>query len=153
MKTLVVFYSRSGNTKKVALEISKMMNADVEEILDEKDRSGVVGYLSAGKDATFKSLGKIKKTNKNPKDYDLVIAGTPVWAFTVSTPVKTYLDMNKENLKEVAFFATQGGSGADNAFKEMEKVCGKKPRAVASMTEADVKANRFYLLSGITSLK
>ena len=55
MKTLVVFYSRTGTTKKVGENIAKILKCDSEEIFDTKDRMGVVGYMQAGKDAMFKN--------------------------------------------------------------------------------------------------
>ena len=78
MKKLVVFYSRSGNTQKVALEIARSLRADVDEIIDLKDRTRkIIGWLIAGKDASQKKLTEIK-FKKDPKNYDLVIIGTPI---------------------------------------------------------------------------
>lgn len=64
MKALVAFYSRTGNTKKLAEEISKILEADIEEIRDKKDRSGAIGWLFAGKDATSKETTELEKTEK-----------------------------------------------------------------------------------------
>ena len=47
MKILVAFYSRSGNTKKVGLELAKFLNAQTDEIFDKKDRSGIKGWWQA----------------------------------------------------------------------------------------------------------
>jgi len=48
MKILVVFYSRSGRTKKIAEAISDILKCDKEEIFDLKNRKGIPGFLSAG---------------------------------------------------------------------------------------------------------
>ncbi|MDY6965570.1 MAG: hypothetical protein SVM80_06305 [Halobacteriota archaeon] len=40
MKSHLVYYSRTGTTKKVADAISDIINCDIEEIVDTKDRSG-----------------------------------------------------------------------------------------------------------------
>jgi len=48
MKTLVAYYSRTGNTKKVAVEIAKNLKADIDEIIDKKDRSGMIGWIIGG---------------------------------------------------------------------------------------------------------
>ena len=94
MKTLVAFYSRTGNTKKVGHEISKHTKADIDEIIDKKDRSGIIGWLGGGRDTFFK-----KKTDidfkKRPEEYDLVIIGTPIWVATATPAVKRYLKDNK----------------------------------------------------------
>ena len=129
MKTLVVFYSRTGNTKKVAEEIAKILNADIEEIIDKKDRKGIVGWLKSGRDATFKKSAEIEFV-KNPIDYDLVIIGTPIWAFTMTPAIRTYLSENK--FKKVAFFSTSGGSEGKKIFNEMEKI-SREPVATLSL--------------------
>ena len=45
MKVLVVYYSRTGNTKFVAEAIAQSLEADIEEIKDGKNRMGVFGFL------------------------------------------------------------------------------------------------------------
>lgn len=126
-KALVVYYSRTGTTRKVAQAISKEMQCDIEEIIDTKDRTGAIGYMLAGRDATKKKLTVISPIMKDPGLYDIVIIGTPIWAFTMSTPVRTYIEENKDKFKDVAFFCTQGGSGSERAFKHMEELCKKSP--------------------------
>jgi flavodoxin len=129
MKTLVVFYSRTGTTRRVAEAISASLNCDREEIFDTKDRAGVWGYLAAGRDASLKRPTAIREMRVDPAAYDLVIVGTPVWAFTAVPAVRTFLANSKGRLKKVAFFCTQGGMGDKGAFRDMEETCGQKPLA------------------------
>ena len=117
MKTLIVFYSITGTTRKVAHEIQKLLKADEEELID-KNRSGPVGYLQAGKEATLEKLTEIKPIQKDPKKYDLVIIGTPIWAYNMCSAIRTYLTEKK--LKKVAFFCTMDNSGDDRTFKKMQ---------------------------------
>ena len=56
MKVLVVYYSRTGNTKFVAEAIAQSLEADIEEIKDKKNRMGVFGFLRCGYEAIFKTL-------------------------------------------------------------------------------------------------
>ncbi|KKQ30010.1 MAG: Flavodoxin, FldA [Candidatus Shapirobacteria bacterium GW2011_GWF2_37_20] len=79
MKTLVVFYSRTGNTRRMGELIAQKLHADIDEIIDQKSRSGIIGWILSGRDAMKEYLTKITFT-KNPADYDLVIVGTPIWA-------------------------------------------------------------------------
>jgi flavodoxin len=142
-KTLVVFYSRTGTTKKVGEMIAQKLNADVEEIKDTVDRSGAKGYLISGRDAMKKRLTKLEPSKFNPADYDLVIIGTPVWGWNMSVPVRTYLTEQKDNFQnKVAFFVTMGGSGDQKAFLGMEKMLSKKPVAVFSATTREVVTDR-----------
>ena len=127
MKTLVVYYSRTKITEKVAQTISENINCDIEEIIDLKDRSGAIGYLKAGKDAMKKVETDISISDKDPSRYDCVIIGTPVWAFTMAPAIRTYINQNKDRFKKVAFFCTEGGSGHEKTFKDMEELTKKNP--------------------------
>lgn len=143
MKTLVVFYSRTGTTKKVALEIANKLGVEIEEIKDTVNRSGVKGYLVSGRDAMKKRLTTLELTTKNPADFDLVIIGTPIWGWNMSVPVRTYITEKKDNFKKVAFFCTMGGSGDDKAFAEMEQIIGQKSAATLALLTRDVAKNDF----------
>lgn len=144
IKILIVYYSRTGTTRKLALEMSKCIeNCCVEEIFDTKNREGSSGYLSAGSDAVLRRLTKIKEVKFNPDDFDLIIIGTPVWVMTMSSPIKTYLTKFKNHFKRVAFFCTMGNMGDDATFRDMEKAAGKKPLAVFSAKAAEVDSETF----------
>lgn len=143
MKTLVAYYSRTGTTKKIALEIAGKLGAETEEIKDTVDRSGMKGYLLAGRDAMQKNLTVLEPTVKNPADFDLVIIGTPIWGWNMSAPIRTYITEKKSIFKNVAFFCTMGGSGDDKAFAEMENILGEKPLAALALLTRDVVKNKF----------
>ena len=138
MKILVAYYSRTGTTKKVACAISRLLRCDSEQILDEKSRAGLIGYMRSVREAALKKLGRIKKTKGNPDKYDLVIIGTPVWAFNMSSPIRTYISANKDFFKKVAFFCTMCGAGDKLTFAEMEKLCGKTPVKTMSLKTKEV---------------
>jgi len=124
MKTLVVFYSQSGATRRVAQEVAKALNADVDEVIDKKSRKGVLGFLRAGYDATRGKTTEIE-FEKDPYDYDLVIVGTPIWNGRVTPAIRTYLLRNREKIKNVAFFSTCVGRPG-KCLKQMEELWGKK---------------------------
>lgn len=137
-RLLVVLYSRTGTTKRVAEAIAVKLDCDVEEIVDTKNRCGLLGFVRSGIDATLKRLTVIEKIKKDPAIHDVVIIGTPVWNGTMASAVRTYLSQYKEDLQNMAFFCTQDSSG-DNTFKEMESLCGKKPLALLRLTSKEVE--------------
>ncbi len=91
MKTLVVYYSRTGSTKNAAEHIAKQLGADLDELIDSKNRMGLWGWLMAGRDALRKYTTTLMDIKKNPADYDLVIIGTPIWAGTITPAIRTYV--------------------------------------------------------------
>jgi flavodoxin len=109
LKSLVVYYTRTGNARFAAETIAAEIGADVEEIIDLKKRSGAIGWLSGGSDARRGKETEISTTKKSPADYDLIIVGTPVWASRPTPAVTTYLKKNDLSSKKVALFFTQGG--------------------------------------------
>lgn len=139
-KVLVVYFSRSGNTGTVAKELAAKLDADIEQLTEQgTDWSGVWGYLKAGKAAWKEETSSIEKLKKEPKDYDLVVIGTPVWAWNLTPAVRAFLTVYKDDIKKVSFFATEGGSGHEKAFKNMEIIAGKRPVATAFWMEKEVK--------------
>jgi flavodoxin len=138
MKTLIIYYSRTGVTKKVAEILKQKLNCDIEEIISVKDRKGPIGYMLSGREAMKGMLAKIKPITKNPAEYDLIIVGTPVWAFTLSSPIRTFLTEQKDKLKKVAFLVTMGGSGQEKTFKHMAEIIGQQPIATLDLKTVDV---------------
>lgn len=120
MKPLVVFYSRTGTTKKVASVISDNLNGTLEEIVDTVDRSGISGYAAAREDALLKRNTVIKEIHNDPALFDLIVIGTPVWLHTVSNPIRTYISQNKDKFKTVAFFCTQPLRGVKALFRRCQ---------------------------------
>lgn len=129
MKTLIIYYSRTGTTKKLAEKLAAVLGADLEGIKDPTDRSGLKGYMNSGREAAFKKLALIDPITHNLKDYDLVLVGTPVWAFTISSPVRAFLENYKSEFKSWALFATQGGEGEQKTLLGAEKVVGFPAKA------------------------
>ena len=68
---LVVYYSRTGSTRKVAEYITKQLGADMEAIIDMKKRSGVGGFVLGGKDSLNRKETKISEIKKTPQIINL----------------------------------------------------------------------------------
>lgn len=106
MKSLVVYYTRTGKTKFVAEAIAAQLGADIEEVIDLKKRQGKIGWIMGGKDATRKSFTKIAPTKNALADYDLIVIGTPIWAWSPTPAIRTYISQNDLSGKKVALFYT-----------------------------------------------
>ena len=74
----------------------------------------------------------------NPAEYDLVIVGTPVWAGTVSAPVRTYLEKYKGSFKKIVFFCTMGGNKGSKTLAVMESLSDKKPEYTLALTDREI---------------
>ncbi len=145
MKALVVYYTRTGNTKALAEQISKELDADIEGLLDLKARTGVVGTASAY--LRPRATTEIDEMMHNPKDYDVVIVGGPIWWFSSVPAVNAFLSNYKEQIIKSAFFYTfdKDTRNKISAFPDMEGFLGKTPVATVAVESRTIKDGSYKL--------
>jgi flavodoxin len=138
MKILVVYYSRTGYTARVASALAAQCKAQTEVLKPVDPPTGWRGYLRSTIAAITKATPPIRPPQHSPELFDLVIIGTPVWAQNVSSPVRSYLASHAGRLNRVAFFCTMGGTGDSRAIRELTRLCDRAPRAAIAMTDAEI---------------
>ena len=106
MKTLVIYYTREGNSKFAAEAIAAELGADIEEVVDLKNRQGRLAFISAGRDAM-----RGKETEIAQTDYDLIIIAQPAWAGSPTPAIRTYLNKNDLSGKKAALFFSDSNLG------------------------------------------
>jgi flavodoxin len=111
MKTLVIYYTRTGNAKFIAETIAAELGADIEEVIDLKNRQGKLAFLPAGRDAMRGKETEIAQTKRTPTNYDLIIIGQPVWAGSPTPAIRTYLNKNDLSGRKVALFFSDTNLG------------------------------------------
>lgn len=142
-RCLVVYYSWTGATAKVAKAVAAALSADLEEIKDLKPRRGLLAFFWAGMEATRKMIPAIQPSVRDAAAYDLVVLGFPVWAHDIASPMRAYLEREKSKLGAIAAFCTLGGSGADAAFQSIVAICNRTPIAMLSLTSGELAADRW----------
>ena len=148
MKSLVAYYSRTNITKKLAEEIARKTDSDIEEIKPKVNYQGKMGYARGGKHAIQEKDIGLEELKFDPQNYDVVYLGTPVWAGKSSTPLLSYVKQNEDKFSEVKFFVTAGGRGFESTFEQLEKYT-KKPLKTLALTTKEVKKDEFDLDSFI----
>ncbi|MHA1244785.1 MAG: flavodoxin family protein [Candidatus Heimdallarchaeota archaeon] len=115
-KKLVVYYSKTGNTKIVAETIAKQTKADIEELKWKKEikSKGFMRYFLGGYNSKLRRKIKIQPLEKNPEDYDTIYIGTPIWAGNMNPAIRTFLKNHQLQNKKVALFCTCAGEGGKN---------------------------------------
>jgi len=142
-KILVVYYSRTGMARRIALEVAARCGADVEQIRDPTTRTGMFGFVRCAYEAIRERLAPIAPAAVDVSRYDLVVLGTPVWASNVSSPMRSFVQVHAAKLKRVALFCTQGGSGGPKVLQQLAALCGKTAVATLVLREADIKGARY----------
>ena len=144
MKVLIVYYSKTENTEKLASILAEAMGADSERLIDKKNRNGFWGYIMSGRDSVKKMLTTLEPTIKDPADYDLVIFGTPIWARGISPAIRTYLEQNKEKIKNYAFFCTSGKTAPEKLVKPFFEIMERNPIAYTSLNNMEFGVPEVY---------
>ena len=121
---LCIYYSRSGRTRQVMEEIAQELEAELVELRDDVDRSGVRGFLRCGLDAMRRTPQPVTpvETAQRLKDYRLVILGTPTWAGRCSSVMRSFLKKNGRQLRHTAYVVTRSTEEKpDHIFDQMDQ--------------------------------
>jgi flavodoxin len=143
-KILVVYHSRSGYTSGIAREIARLCNADVEAVNDLRGYGKGAGYLRSILEAAFHTVTLNRPVKNAAQDYELVIIGTPIWCWNISSPVRSYIESNRKKLKNVAFFCTYGGSGQEKVLQDMAALAGQPAAATMGVSDREIDRNMHH---------
>lgn len=123
-KKLIVYFTYTNNTKKIAEKIKAKLNCDILEIKPVKpydsDYDTVVRLEQNNE--TAKKTPDIEKINVDLSKYDEIILGTPVWWYTIAPVIRTFLKQNDLSGKKIIPFATNGG-WIGRTFQEIKELC------------------------------
>jgi flavodoxin len=136
-KTLIVFHSRSGYTRRVAQALARRMDADLEEIRIVQPMGGALGYAMCAIEAMAGLTPALRPAQHDPSAYELVVVGTPVWFWSLSSPVRSWLERHRPKHR-VAFFCTMGGSGAQRVFAAMTELARRVPAATLALRDSEI---------------
>ena len=140
-KILVVYFSRSGNTRKVAEIISQKLNCE-NVLIVTRSYSGLTGYTRALIDTLRHRQVTIEPILRNLENYELILIGSPIWASAPAAPVRAFLLQYQPKLKKVGFFVTQAGSrGSQSVFQEMQRLSKKTPIGSFVISDQDLKSS------------
>ncbi len=113
-RILTIYYSLTGNTKGIAEKIREKTGGDLFEIETVKTYPSEYSALieEAKRELQTGDLPALKKDPPDMSSYDMVLVGSPVWWYTVSTPVMSFLRLSDFAGKRVSAFCThEGGIG------------------------------------------
>ena len=127
-KVLVLYYSQTSNTKLVAEEIAKKLNADIEEI---KAVNPYDGDFNATIERCLKEreegvVPEIKRLKSKIEKYETIFIGYPIWFGTYAPPVAKLLEQVDLSNKIVVPFCTFGSGGLESSMRDLRKA---QPRA------------------------
>ena len=123
-KSLVIYFSWSGNTENVAKSIQSQTDSDIFEIVPASpysdDYDTVVDL--AQEEQRSKARPAISGTIKNIADYDVIYVGFPNWWGDMPMILYTFFDTYDLSSKTIALFCTSGGSGLSGTVNEVKSL-------------------------------
>jgi hypothetical protein len=139
--TLILYYSRTGNTKLISETIAKGLGADIIEIKEVgTDRAGTWGFITAGIAAFLDQHGPITPEVINLNGYKNIIIASPIWSWNLATPIHSLLLKNHFKNQKIVLVTVANidiqkyapyTEGKGNAIKRFLKryLDGKKQKA------------------------
>ncbi|MCJ7935729.1 MAG: flavodoxin [Chryseobacterium sp.] len=124
-KVLIVYWSRTKNTKAVAEIIHKKVGGDLValELVTPypEDYQTTVHQVAKENETGF--LPPLKTKIDSIEKYDVVFVGFPTWGMQLPPPVKSFLNQYNLSGKTVVPFNTNGGYGIGSSFETVKKLC------------------------------
>lgn len=144
MRSLVTYYSFSGNTDHVAKlfasELKKAGEVDTQRLMPKDEVRDFLGQCMAAR--AYKRVELSGRFDSDASPYDLIVLGSPVWAFAPVPAMNTFLDnLSGLNGKRVIVFLTSGsGLGVKSCFKHIRRILENK--GAASIDEINIPDRR-----------
>lgn len=139
-KTLVVYYSRTGTTRKLAAALAGSLSADIVEIQCGRYGSGIFRYLRAGYDSLKGNLPPIEMSHEVTADYDLALIGAPIWTSYPALPLRAFLASKPTLPLRIGLFLTYGGhSPSEKAVGDVEALLGHPVEETLSLKNSEMR--------------
>lgn len=132
MKTLVIYFSHSGNNRLLAEHLARRLGCDICPIVEKKRRTGLTMLL----DMMFRREPRIEPLPLLIADYDQTILVAPVWASRVASPMKSLVKREKNSLAHYSFITLCGYERPEQKERitnELTTLIGRSPHAVAEL--------------------
>ncbi|MBL0743431.1 flavodoxin family protein [Chryseolinea lacunae] len=128
MKTVIVYYSYTGNNALLMRELQRRLDCPAIPIEELRKRNTFTMLM----EFVFRRPAKIRKPDVVLSEFDVVIFCAPVWAGLIASPMATYLQDASSELNHYAFATLCGGRPGQKEILalSLEKLTSKKPIAL-----------------------
>ena len=137
---LVAYFSRSGVTERLALQLAAKLEADLLSVSAATPLTGVADFFRRIGRSVFRRARSAHR-ERDPANYAVVIIGSSVRESHLSAPMRSYLKRFRDRLGPIAAFWVSGREHADNAVSaEIERLIGRGLLAATGFSDSDVNS-------------
>lgn len=131
-RCLVVYYTWSGNSRKLATDIGEILDCDVVQVELTTPYTATTDQqlypIAQAEIAAIDNSGiypSIKTSVDNIGDYDIILVGYPLWYSRMATPMQAFLHNHSARLagKTLALFCTSASSGISGTVADVRRIC------------------------------
>jgi hypothetical protein len=137
--TLVVAYSYTGNSRRLALLLCAQKGWPFGEVIEERPRAGGWGTLRCMLDSLLRARPTVRYEGPEPADFRTVVLVAPIWVGQLAGPMRAFVNAYRDRLQRVALMITMGGQGASNAVAEVARILGRDPVLAEAVTARAVE--------------
>jgi flavodoxin len=138
-KTLILYYSRTGNTKMCCEALQKELGADMIEVKDLKNRAGGWGFFTGALGSMFNVHTKIEPLHPDIAPYSNIIIASPIWTGTLSTAIRTLIDKNRWDGRRVMLFTTTNAAEKEKYIEKGKARVAQRGAQVTGYCQVVVK--------------
>jgi flavodoxin len=151
MKSIVVYYSWTGNTEIVAKELANQLKADIRSLKEQKVRKDAAGFMRAALGALTGAKSRLLDTDYSLDNYDIVLLGTPIWAFHTTPALNTFVKNADFHNKTIYLFSTTASGKIEKPYKPLAKRVRKQGGTVAGKFYIQTEYNKELELEDVKS--
>ncbi|MFN8850335.1 MAG: flavodoxin family protein [Inhella sp.] len=137
---LLVCYSYSGHSRRLARQLAKMHGWPLGEIQLQEPRSGWMGYAQCLLDSLLHRRPAIRYHGPAPNEFDITVLVSPVWAGRLASPMRSFMTQYLDKLGPTAVLEVMGGSGAAGAIGEANALLRRPPVFSTAFLQHEVQA-------------
>jgi len=135
---LVVFYSYTGTSRRVAELLCSQQNWRMAEVLEARPRRGMRGTLRCLLDSALRRQPPVRYEGPPPEGFDAVVLVSPIWMQRLAGPMRSFVAERRARLPDVAVVNVMGGTGAPDAIAEISRRIGRAPVLSTSVSMHEV---------------
>lgn len=138
-KVLVVSYSYTGTSRKLAQLLCRQQNWPLGEISEHYSREGLRGLWDCLADSWLRRTPTIRYAGSATANFDAVVLVSPVWALRLAGPMRSFISARLGQFPDVAVIFVRGVRGGLGAVSKVAGILGRNPILSTAFNQRDVQ--------------